>query len=114
VAEVDGTVVGCAWLHGAERVPACGSFDRGGFACRCRLLLWERSVNDTGTTTLWRPTGPEELALVVASGWRELLDRREVHRVGGDTILEYWIPAGELEEFDANIAGLIAVVSEFR
>jgi hypothetical protein len=22
------------------------------------------------TTTLWRPTGPEELALVEASGWR--------------------------------------------
>jgi hypothetical protein len=26
-------------------------------------------VNDT--VTLWRPTGPEELALVEASGWRE-------------------------------------------
>jgi len=23
------------------------------------------------TVTLWRPTGPEELALVEASGWRE-------------------------------------------
>ena len=27
------------------------------------------SANDT--VTLWRPTGPEELALVQASGWRE-------------------------------------------
>ena len=25
----------------------------------------------SGTVTLWRPTGPEELALVAASGWRE-------------------------------------------
>jgi GNAT superfamily N-acetyltransferase len=28
VAEVDGCVVGCAWLHVAERVPASGSLDR--------------------------------------------------------------------------------------
>jgi hypothetical protein len=27
------------------------------------------------TATLWRPTGPEELALVEASGWREWLPR---------------------------------------
>jgi hypothetical protein len=26
---------------------------------------------ETQTVTLWRPTGPEELALVEASGWRE-------------------------------------------
>ena len=26
---------------------------------------------DTETVVLWRPTGPEELALVEASGWRE-------------------------------------------
>jgi len=26
---------------------------------------------DTDAVTLWRPTGPEELALVEASGWRE-------------------------------------------
>jgi hypothetical protein len=28
------------------------------------------------TVTLWRPTGPEELALVEASGWREWPPRR--------------------------------------
>ncbi|MGV9943448.1 hypothetical protein [Streptomyces sp. NPDC003401] len=27
-------------------------------------------MSSTTTTTLWRPTGPEELALVEASGWR--------------------------------------------
>jgi hypothetical protein len=26
---------------------------------------------ESETVTLWRPTGPEELALVKASGWRE-------------------------------------------
>jgi len=28
-------------------------------------------TTETETVTLWRPTGPEELALVEASGWRE-------------------------------------------
>ncbi|WP_041626571.1 hypothetical protein [Stackebrandtia nassauensis] len=29
-----------------------------------------RCENPDGTTTLWRPTGPQELALVEQSGWR--------------------------------------------
>ncbi len=112
----------------------------------------------TETVTLWRPTGPEELALVEASGWREwpprlpeqpifypvlnedyarqiardwnvkasgagyvtrfdvekaFLDRYEVHQVGGRTILEYWIPAEDLQSLNANIVGLIEVVAEY-
>lgn len=111
-----------------------------------------------GTTTLWRPTGPAELALVEASDWREwpprlpeqpifypvlnedyatriardwnvrhdgagyvtrfavrtaFLDRYEVHQAGGRTILEYWIPAEDLVELNANIVGRIEVVAEF-
>lgn len=111
------------------------------------------------TVTLWRPTGPRELGLVEASGWRrwpprllhqpffypvlnedyatriardwnvpasgsgyvtrfhvdrDFLDRYEVHQVGGDTILEYWIPAEELEEFNDHMVGLIEVISEFH
>ena len=110
------------------------------------------------TVTLWRPTGPQELALVEASGWRawpprlpdqpifypvlnrdyavriasdwnvkasgagyvtqfdvrrDYLDGFEVHQVGGATILEYWIPAKELETFNDNIVGVIRVVDEF-
>lgn len=110
------------------------------------------------TVTLWRPTGPEELALVAASGWsrwpprlpeqpifypvlneeyattiarewnvaangsgfvtrfevrRDFLDRYEVHQVGGRTILEYWIPADDLEEFNRNLVGPIELVSSF-
>ena len=111
------------------------------------------------TVTLWRPTGPKELALVEASGWRawpprltdqpifypvlnedyatriardwnvkhsgagfvtrfevrkEFLDRYEVQQVGGATILEYWIPAEDLIELNANIVGTIDVVAEYR
>ena len=109
-------------------------------------------------TTLWRPTGPEELALVEASGWMawpprladqpifypvldreyatqiardwnvpksgagyvtafevrtEFLDRYDVHQVGGQSILEYWIPATDLDQFNANIVGLIRIVDRF-
>ncbi|MBO1741068.1 hypothetical protein [Leifsonia sp. TF02-11] len=111
------------------------------------------------TVTLWRPTGPEELALVEASGWREwpprlpdqpifypvlneeyatmiardwnvkasgvgfvtrfevrreFLDRYDVHQVGGQSILEYWIPAEELSDLNAHIVGEIEVVAEYR
>ncbi len=111
------------------------------------------------TVTLWRPTGPEELALVEASGWRErpprltgqpifypvlkeeyatmiardwnvkhsgagyftrfqvrrsFLDRYEVHQVGGQTILEYRIPAEDLTALNANIVGTIIVTAEYH
>src|SRR5688572_26166477 len=116
-------------------------------------------VNNVETVALWRPTGPEELALVEASGWtswpprlpdqpifypvlneeyatliardwnvpasgagyvtrfhvrRDFLDRYEVHQVGGRTIVEYWIPADDLPELNANIVGPIEVVAEFH
>jgi hypothetical protein len=118
---------------------------------------------DTGsgavTVTLWRPAGPEEIALVAASGWRKwpprlpeqpifypvlneeyatriardwnvkhsgsgyvtrfevrrsFLDRYEVHQAGGRGILEYWIPAEDLPELNASIAGLIEVTAEYH
>ena len=107
---------------------------------------------------VWRPTGPEELALVEASGWsrwperlpeqpifypvlsedyattiardwnvtasgsgfvtrflvhKSFLDRYEVRQVGGRTILEYWIPAADLDEFSRNIVGPIELVFSF-
>jgi hypothetical protein len=42
------------------------------------------------------------------------LSKYEVHRVGGRTHQEYWIPAEELPEFNAHLAGPIEVISEFR
>lgn len=116
-------------------------------------------VTNPDTVTLWRPTGPEELALVEASGWRTwpprlpeqpifypvlnedyairiardwnvkasgvgyvtkfkvrkaFLDDYQVQQAGGRTILEYWIPAEDLDEFNQNIVGLIEVVEEYR
>lgn len=110
------------------------------------------------TTTLWRPTGPEELALVAGSGWRawpprlpdqpifypvlneayavliardwnvpasgagyvtrfdvrtDYLDSYDVQQAGGRDILEYWIPAEDLGEFNRNIVGGIEVVRRF-
>ncbi|WP_240465542.1 hypothetical protein [Cellulomonas iranensis] len=109
--------------------------------------------------TLWRPTGPEELALVEASGWRRwpprlpdqpifypvldedyavriardwnvkasgvgyvtrfdvrraFLDEFDVQQAGGETILEYWIPAERLEDLNDSIVGTIEVVQTFR
>ena len=109
--------------------------------------------------TLWRPTGPEELDLVKATGFRRwpprlpdqpifypvlnqdyatriardwnvkasgvgyvtrfdvrktFLDGYEVHQVGEDTILKYWIPSEQLEFLNDNIVGQIEIVEEFR
>ncbi|MFD8066463.1 ADP-ribosylation/crystallin J1 [Streptomyces parvulus] len=111
------------------------------------------------TTTLWRPTGPEELALVAAAGWTAwpprlpeqpifypvlnedyavriardwnvpasgsgyvtrfevdtaFLERYPVRRAGGETILELWVPAAELAEFNRHIVAPIQVVREFH
>lgn len=111
------------------------------------------------TTILWRPTGPEELELVRASGWkawpprlpdqpifypvlneqyatmiardwnvpasgvghvtrfevdRAFASRYPVRQAGGRDILELWVPAEELDEFNRHIVGLIEVVHEFR
>ncbi|GAA0500441.1 hypothetical protein Ade02nite_27870 [Paractinoplanes deccanensis] len=116
-------------------------------------------MDDSETTTLWRPTGQAELDLVAASGWRawpprlpdqpifypvlqrwyatkiarewnvpaggvghvtrfdvrrSYLDRHEVRQAGGRDVLEYRIPAGELDEFNAHIAGVIVEEAEFR
>ncbi|WP_165984329.1 hypothetical protein [Streptomyces sp. YIM 98790] len=37
-----------------------------------------------------------------------------VQRAGGRTILELWVPAEELDEFDAHIIGEIQVTHAFR
>lgn len=118
---------------------------------------WHDAIVET--VTLWRPTGPKELALVEESGWaawpprlpdqpifypvlneeyatqiardwnvkasgagyvtrfeveKDYLDRYPVQQAGGQTILEYWIPAEDLEEFNRHIVGKIEVVAEFR
>jgi hypothetical protein len=40
--------------------------------------------------------------------------RYEPHQVGGRQHVELWVPAGDLDEFNANIVGLIEVTAEYR
>jgi hypothetical protein len=79
---------------------------------------------------IFYPVLNEEYATKIASDWnvkasgvgyvtrfevrQDFLDWYEVQQVGGKMVLEYWIPAEDLSEFNANIVGLIEVVSEFR
>ncbi len=42
------------------------------------------------------------------------MDRYEIHCVGKSDQAEWWIPAEDLEELNANIVGLIEVVGEYR
>ena len=44
---------------------------------------------------------------------REFASRYPVRQVGGRDIVELWVPAEELDEFNQHIAGLIEVVHEF-
>lgn len=44
---------------------------------------------------------------------KSFLDRYDVQQVGGETILEYWIPAEDLEEMNDNIVGTIEEVARF-
>lgn len=44
----------------------------------------------------------------------EYLGRFQIQTVGGAMHTEYWIPAEDLPEFNANIVGLIEVIEEFR
>ena len=112
----------------------------------------------SGTVTLWRPTGPEELKLVEQSGWKawpprlpeqpifypvttdeyavkiagdwnvpssgsgfvtrfevrkDYLDQYDVQQAGGRAHEEYWIPAEDIDAFNAAIVGTIEVVRSF-
>ena len=110
------------------------------------------------TTVLFRPVGPQELALLEASGWSawpprlpgqpifypvtneeyaaqiastwnveesgsgyvtrfrvrtSFMNRFEVQRVGAAHHTEWWIPAEQLDELNANIVGPIEVIASF-
>jgi hypothetical protein len=44
----------------------------------------------------------------------DFLSRYPVQQAGGRTILELWVPAEELDDFNAHIVGRIDVMHEFR
>lgn len=79
---------------------------------------------------IFYPVTTEEYAVKIARDWnvpqsgsgfvtqfrvrRDFLSRYDVQDAGGKAHREYWIPAEELEAFNAAIVGTIEVVREFR
>ncbi|MEO3775524.1 hypothetical protein ABGB16_01475 [Micromonospora sp. B11E3] len=79
---------------------------------------------------IFYPVLNEEYAIMIARDWNvpasgvgyvtrfrvesDFLSRYPVRQAGGRTILELWVPAEELDEFNAHIVGPIEVVHEFR
>jgi hypothetical protein len=45
---------------------------------------------------------------------REFLDRYPVQQAGGREVLEHWIPAEDLDEFNTNIVGAIREEADYR
>lgn len=78
---------------------------------------------------IFYPVLNEDYARKIASGWnakhdgggyvtqfqveKQFIDRYTVQQVGGETILEYWIPAEDLNSFNEHIIGLIEVIVEY-
>ena len=149
--EADGAVIGAA--NGAA------DSAMGGAAIRAANGAAGEGAGALEVVTLWRPTGPEEMELVRASGLRrwpprlaeqpifypvlneqyatkiardwnvpasgvgyvtrfdveaEYLSQFPVRQAGGRDILEYWIPADRLEEFNDHIVGNIVEVAKFE
>ena len=79
---------------------------------------------------IFYPVLSEQYATMIARDWnvqqsgagyvtrfqvrRSFLDRYEVHQVGGQTILEYWIPAEDLTALNASIVGTTVVTAEYH
>ena len=78
---------------------------------------------------IFYPVTNEEYAAQIARDWnvrasgcgyvtrfqvrRAFMARYPVQQVGGSMHTEWWIPADDLEELNANIVGLIEVTQEF-
>ncbi|MFF9866210.1 hypothetical protein ACF1G0_12405 [Streptomyces sp. NPDC013953] len=79
---------------------------------------------------IFYPVLNEDYAIMIARDWNvkhsgagfvtrfevesDFLTRYPVQQAGGRTILELWVPAEELDEFNRHIVGTIEVVHEFR
>src|SRR3954468_4321330 len=90
---------------------------------------WRRWPPRLPDQPIFYPVLNEEYAAKIARDWnvprggvgyvtrfavcRDFLDLYEVQQVGGRDILEYWIPAEDLEELNDNIVGNIEVVTTF-
>ncbi|MFE7859909.1 hypothetical protein [Streptomyces sp. NPDC057403] len=95
-----------------------------------RALDWRAWPPRLPEQPIFYPVLNEDYAVRIARDWNvkhsgagfvtrfevdsEFVSRYPVQRAGGETILELWVPAEELDEFNAHIVGEIQVVHEFR
>ncbi len=95
-----------------------------------RAADWRRWPPRRPEQPIFYPVLNEDYAIRIARDWNvpasgighvtrfsvraEHLGQYEVHQVGGRDILEYWIPAERLEEFNDNLVGPIELVHTFR
>ncbi|MFC4336506.1 ADP-ribosylation/crystallin J1 [Salininema proteolyticum] len=90
-------------------------------------LAWPPRLPDQ---PIFYPVLNEDYAVKIARDWNvpasgvgyvlafdvetAFVERYPVRQAGGRTILELWVPAEELEEFNRHIVGPMTVVREFR
>ncbi len=90
---------------------------------------WRRWPPRLPDQPIFYPVLNEDYAIRIASDWNvkasgagyvtrfevlvSFLDEYEVHQVGGQTILEYWIPAEDLDRLNDNIVGAIEVTRSY-
>ncbi|MFD8495241.1 hypothetical protein [Amycolatopsis sp. NPDC059657] len=95
-----------------------------------RQAAWRAWPRRLPEQPIFYPVLNEDYAIKIARDWNvphhgvgyvtkfhvesEFLQRYPVRQAGGKTILELWVPAEELAEFNTHIVGLIEVVHEFR
>ncbi|HBL29917.1 MAG TPA: hypothetical protein DD490_24020 [Acidobacteria bacterium] len=79
---------------------------------------------------IFYPVTNEQYAVEIARDWnvkesgcgyvtrfhvrKSFMSRYPIHQVGGSHHTEWWIPAEDLAELNANIVGPIEVIREFR
>jgi hypothetical protein len=95
-----------------------------------RELNWRAWPPRLPEQPIFYPVLNEDYAIRIARDWNvkhdgagfvtrfevesEFLSRYPIQQAGGRTILELWVPAEELDDFNAHIVGEIQVVHEFR
>ena len=64
-------------------------------------IKWNREENKVGYVTKFKVK-------------KEFMDGYKIQKVGAKNHTEWWIPAEDLEELNANIVGLIEIIGEYK
>jgi|SRR6185312_6852137 len=91
---------------------------------------WTRFPPRLPEQPIFYPVMNEEYAIQISKDWNvpaygvgfvtrfsvktDYLKKFNIENVGGEVHNELWVPAEELDEFNANIVGQIEVIQEFR